>query len=349
MNPEKIDQFAQQLLTAVTGAATTAMIVVGDRLGLYRGLAAGPATPAELAARTGTAERYVREWLSQQAAAGFVEYRPQTQRFALSDEVAAVLADPESPVFMAGSATLAHGWFAGIDQLVTAFRTGEGIPWHMQHPAVFEGTERFFRTGYAASLTSDWIPALSGIAENLAGAMIADIGCGHGAASVLLAQAFPEAEVRGFDFHPESIGVARKRAAEAGVSDRVRFEVAGAADYPADGYTLICLLDTLHDLGDPEAALVHARRVLAPNGAVLVVEPHAEDDFAANIANPMAALSYTGSTFQCVPASLSQPGAAALGAQAGAKAVTRLAASAGFSTCRLVSQTPVNGVFELRP
>ena len=351
MNTELIEQNINRLLGAMTGAATTAMVAVGDQLGLYRALAdGGPATHEELAARTGTAARYLREWLSQQAAAGFLAYREGDGRYTLPAEAAAVLADEASPAFLAGGATITRGWFAGIDRLARAFRTGGGIPWHEQDPAVFEGTERFFRPGYTASLTTEWVPALPGVADRLAGGgRVADVGCGHGAAAILLARAYPEASVHGYDFHDRSIEVARQRAAEAGLGGRIQFETLDATSYPAGGFDLICLLDTLHDLGDPAAALAHARKALTPDGAVLVVEPYAVDDYAANLSSPLAALSYAASTLQCTPAALAQPGGIALGAQAGPAAVRQLASDAGFSGFRQVAQTPVNIVLELRP
>jgi len=350
MNNDLIEQNMHRLLAAMTGAATTAMVVIGDRLGLYRALAdGGPATPDELAARTGTAARYLREWLSQQAAAGFLGYQ-EDGRYALPAEAAAVLAHEASPVFLAGGATITRGWFAGIDRLAEAFRTGAGIPWHEQDAAVFDGTERFFRPGYTASLTTEWVPALPGMADRLAaGGRVADVGCGHGAAAILLARAYPRANVYGYDFHDRSIRVARERAGEAGLGGRIRFEPFDATSYPAGDFDLICLLDTLHDLGDPAAALAHARKALASDGAVLVVEPNAADDYAANLTAPLAALSYAASTFQCTPAALAQPGGFALGAQAGPAAVRRLAEDAGFSRFREVTQTPVNVVLELGP
>ena len=350
MNADLIEENVHRLIGAMTGAATTAMVAVGDQLGLYRALAEGPATEDELAARTRTAARYVREWLSQQAAAGFLAYREDDGRYVLPAEAAAVLAHDASPAFLAGGATMTRGWFAGIDRLADAFRTGDGIAWHEQDPAVFEGTERFFRPGYTASLTTEWIPALPGVAERLAaGGRVADVGCGHGVAAILLARAYPQASVHGYDFHDRSIEVARQRADKAGVGDRIRFEPLDATSYPAAGFDLICLLDTLHDLGDPAAALAHARQALAPGGTVLVVEPAAADDYAANLASPMAALGYAASTFQCTPAALAQPGGFALGAQAGPAAVGKLAGEAGFSQFRQVTQTPVNVVLELRP
>jgi SAM-dependent methyltransferase len=351
MNTELIEQNVHRLLGAITGAATTAMVAVGDQLGLYRALASsGPATHDELAARTGTSARYLREWLSQQAAAGFLTYQEGDGRYALPAEAAAVLAHEASPAFLAGGATITRGWFAGIDRLTEAFRTGAGIPWHEQDPAVFEGTERFFRPGYTASLTTEWIPALPGVADKLAaGGRVADVGCGHGVASILLARAYPQASIYGYDFHDRSIQVARERAGQAGLGGRIRFESLDATSYPAEGFDLICLLDTLHDLGDPAAALAHARKALAPDGAVLVVEPAAADNYVENLASPMAALSYAASTFQCTPAALAQPGGVALGAQAGPAVVRQLAGDAGFSRFREVARTPVNVVLELRP
>src|SRR6476646_9286089 len=240
MNTELIEQNVHRLIGAMTGAATTAMVAVGDQLGLYRALAdGGPATEDELAARTGTAARYLREWLSQQAAAGFLTYREGDGRYVLPPEAAAVLAYEASPAFLAGGATSTRGWFAGI-----------------------------------ASLATEWVPGLDGVAGRLAeGGRVADVGCGHGVAAILLARAYPQASIRGYDFHDRSIQVARQRAAEAGLDGRIQFERLDATSYPEDGYDLICLLDTLHDLGDPAAALAHARKARAPDGTVLVVEP----------------------------------------------------------------------------
>jgi 2-polyprenyl-3-methyl-5-hydroxy-6-metoxy-1,4-benzoquinol methylase len=351
MNTELIEENVHRLIGAMTGAATTAMVAVGDQLGLYRALAdGGPATQDELAVRTGTAPRYLREWLSQQAAAGFVAYRESDGRYVLPAEAAAVLAHEASPAFLAGGTTITRGWFAGIDRLAQAFRTGSGIPWQEQDPAVFEGTERFFRPGYTANLTTEWIPALPGVADKLAaGGRIADVGCGHGVAAILLARAYPQASVHGYDFHDRSIEVARQHASQAGLDGRIQFEALDATSYPADGFDLICLLDTLHDLGDPAAALAHARKALASDGAVLIVEPAAADNYTENLASPMAALSYAASTFQCTPAALAQPGGFALGAQAGPAAIRELASDAGFSQFRQVTQTPVNDILELRP
>src|ERR1700755_379504 len=246
MNTELIEKNVHRLLGAMTGAATTAMVAVGDQLGLYRALAdGGPATQDELAARTGTAARYLRELVSQQAAAGVLRLREGDGRYVLPAEAAAVLADEASPAFLAGGATITRGWFAGIDRLTAAFRTGAGIPWDEQDPAVFEGTERFFRPGYTANLTTEWIPALPGVAARLAaGGRVADVGCGHGVAAILLARAYPQASVCGYDFHDRSIAVARQQAGQAGLGGRIPFEKLDATSYPADGFDLICLLAT---------------------------------------------------------------------------------------------------------
>src|SRR5262249_33972246 len=251
---------------ASTGRATTAMVAVGEQLGLYRALAdGGPATQDELAARTGTAARYVREWLSQQAAAGFLAYREDDGRYAMTAEAAAVLAHEASPAFLAGGATIPRGWFAGLNRFAEAFRTGAGLPWHGQDPAGLGGTERFFRPGYTASLTTEWVPALDGVADRLAaGGRVADVGCGHGVAAILLARAYPHASVYGYDFHDRSIQVARQQAGQAGLDGRIRFEPLDATSYPADGFDLICLLDTLHDLGDPAAPLAPPRKAPHP-------------------------------------------------------------------------------------
>ncbi|MDN5918458.1 MAG: class I SAM-dependent methyltransferase [Pseudonocardia sp.] len=290
-----------------------------------------------------------RAWLAQQTAAGILTRDEVTGRFSLPPAHAAVLADPDSPAHLVGGALLAAGWFHGIDRVVEAFRTGSGIPWSHQHPDVFDGTERFFTPGYTMSLTAEWIPAVDGLVETLhTGGTIADVGCGHGTSTVLLAQAFPRATVIGYDAHRPSLEVARKRAASAGVAERVRFEVADAAGYPGLGFDLVCLLDSLHDLGDPQAAATRAYTALRRGGAVLVVEPQAADDLAENLANPLAALSYTASAFQCTPASLAQPGAAAWGAQAGERPVRAVLESAGFTGFARVADTPANAVYAAR-
>jgi SAM-dependent methyltransferase len=352
LDMDKVGAFAQHVAAAITGAATTAMVVVGDELGLYRALAGtGPITPAELATETGTHERYVREWLAQQAAAGFISYDAGTGTFTLPPEHAAVLATDDSPAAMAGAALLPAGMFRGTSKIAEAFRTGHGIAWAEQDPAIFATTERFWQVSYRTSLISDWIPALKGVADRLrAGARVADIGCGHGAAVILMAREYPESRFTGYDSHPPSIEVARKRATDAGVADRVRFDTADASRYPADGYDLVCFFDTLHDLGDPVGAAAHARNALAPGGTLMLVEPLAGgDDLATNLASPAAALNYAASTFLCVPASLSQPVGLGLGSQAGEPQLRAVLAEAGYSHTRRIAQNQFNMVLEARP
>ncbi|MBP2368429.1 class I SAM-dependent methyltransferase [Pseudonocardia parietis] len=352
LDNDEVGAFAQQLAGQITGAVTTAMVVVGDRLGLYRALAAaGPVTPAQLASDTGTHERYIREWLAQQAAGGIVDHDAESGTFVLPPERAAVLADDDSPAAMAGAALLPAGLFRRTDRIAQAFRTGEGVAWGEQDEIVFEGTERFFRVSYRNSLVAEWLPALDGVTAKLdAGARVADVGTGHGAALIVLAEAFPRSRFVGYDAHPPSVDRARKRAAEAGVADRVRFEVADCRDYPADGYDLVCFFDTLHDLGDPVGAAAHARRALAEDGTLMLVEPVAHDDLGTNLAtNPLAAMQYGASTFLCVANSLSQPVGLGLGAQAGEARLRDVLTEAGFTEIRRAAENPFNMVLEARP
>jgi SAM-dependent methyltransferase len=352
IDTNRVVAFAEQVAGVITGGATTAMMVLGDRLGLYAVLArSGPTTSVELAAETGTEERYVREWLAQQAAVGFLRHDAADQTFTLPPEHAAVLASDDSPASMIGAAPLATGLHRNVDTLVEAFRTGRGIPWGDQDPTVFETTERFFRTSYRNSLVGEWIPALTGVHEKLtAGAYVADVGCGHGAALLLLAEAYPASRFVGFDAHEGSIATARERAAEAGVSDRVTFAVASCESYPQDGYELVTFFDAFHDLGDPRAAAVYARAALADDGTLVLVEPRAGDDLDSTLATtPVAALNYAASTFLCVPNSLSQPGGAGLGSQAGERRLREVLADAGFASVRRAAENPFNMVLEVRP
>lgn len=349
---ETVGAFAEQIAGVITGGVTTAMMVVGDRLGLYAALArSGPVTPAELADETGNDERYVREWLAQQAAIGFVDHDPTDRTFTLPAEHAAVLATDDSPASMIGAAQLATGMHRRIDEVVAAFRTGDGIAWADQDHTVFENTERFFRVSYRNSLLSEWIPAVSGLHEKLsAGAYVADVGCGRGAPLILMAEAYPASRFVGFDLHEPSIILARKRAAEAGVSDRVTFDVAHSQGYPLDRYDLITFFDAFHDLGDPLAAARYARSALDEHGTLMLVEPRAGDDLASTIATvPVAALSLAVSTFVCVPNSLSQPGHAALGAGAGERKLSEVLTQAGLTAVRRAAESPFNIVLEARP
>lgn len=348
---EKVADFAGVVAGQMTGAVTTAMVVIGDELGFYAALArSGPVTPAQLAGATGTDERMVLEWLAQQAAAGIVTYDGGAGTFTLPPEHAAVLADDDSPAAMAGAALTPAGLFRRSDEIVQAFRSGRGLAWGEQHPAIFHGTERFFRVAYRNSLVSEWIPALDGIAARLAaGGQAADIGCGHGAALVLLAQAYPRSRFVGYDSHQPSVDVARARAQDAGVGDRLRFELADSTHYPTEGYDLVCYFDSFHDLGDPVAAAAHARRALAKGGSLMLVEPNAADDLAANVTtNPFAAMGYGASTGLCLAHSLSEPVGLGLGAQAGEHRLRSVVLEAGFTSVRRVAETPFHMVLECR-
>jgi len=325
-------------------------VVLGDQLGLYRGLAeGGAATPGELARRTGTDERYVAEWLAGQAAGGYVEYTDG--RYSLTPEQALALADPHGPVDVAGAFTLALGAVAAVPAVAEAFRTGGGVGWHEQSAQVLTGCERFFRAGYAAHLVADWLPALTGVVAKLrAGGTVADVGCGLGASTVLLAQAFPAARLRGSDYHGESVAIASKRAAEAGVSDRVSFETASAQTFSGTGYDLVTTFDCLHDMGDPAGAARHIRETIAADGSWLIVEPMAADTIEGNL-NPVGRVYYNFSTLLCLPNARSQGGSngAMLGAQAGEAAIRSVVQEAGFSSFRRAAQTPFNLVYEARP
>jgi SAM-dependent methyltransferase len=330
-------------------------VVLGDRLGLYRALAAdGPLTAAELASRTGTDTRYVTEWLAGQAAGGYLEYAADG-RYSLTPEQALALANPAGPVDVAGAFTLALGALAAVPAVTDAFRTGAGFGWHEQSADVFTGCERFFRAGYAAHLVQDWLPAFPGVIDRLtAGGSAADVGCGLGASTVLLAQAFPAARFTGSDYHAGSIALATKRAADAGVADRVAFETASATTFSGTGYDLVTTFDCLHDMGDPAGAARHIRAALAADGSWLIVEPMAADTIEGNL-NPVGRVYYNFSTLLCLPNARSQHGAgdqdggAMLGAQAGEAAIRSVVLGAGFSSFRRAGQTPFNLVYEAKP
>ena len=324
-----------------------ATVLVGEELGLYRAMADGqPTSPEELAARAGCNPRLIREWLNTQAAAGYVE--TTEGRFRLPVEQAMALADEDSPVYVAGGASVLASLFLDKDKVVAAMRGNGALSWGDHHQCLFSGTERFFRPGYRAHLVAEWLPALDGVVAKLqAGARVADVGCGHGASTVIMAQAFPASRFFGFDFHAPSITTARTRAGERGVVDRVTFEVANAQGYPANGYDLICFFDCLHDMGDPVGAARHAREALAPDGTVLLVEPFAGDRLEENI-NPVGRLFYAASTFICTPNSLSQKVGLGLGAQAGETRLRRVCTDAGFTRFRRATTTPFNLILEAR-
>jgi len=338
-----------KMLGDVGAAMGAALVLLGDQLGLYKALAAaGPLTAAELAARTGTVERYVREWAAGQAAAGYINYDPGSERFSMSPEQALVLADENGPAFFPGIYEIAAAAVRDEPKVAEAFRSGRGVGWHEHDPCLFRGTERFFRPGYAMHLVAEWIPALEGVAEKLKrGARVADVGCGHGASVILMAQAYPKSEFIGFDYHEPSILRARESAREAGVADRARFERATAKDYPGK-YDLVAFFDCLHDMGDPIGAAVHVKDSLNPGGTWMIVEPFAGDRIEENF-NPIGRLFYAASTTICVPASLSQEVGLGLGTQAGEKRLSEVLKAGGFSRVRRATSTPFNLVLEARP
>jgi len=350
VNPDKLNEFLGKAIVDFGATFHAALIRIGDRLGLYKALAAaGPQTPAELAKKTGTAERYIREWLSSQAAGGYVTYDPGSGKFHLSEEQAFALADENSPAFLPGAFQVALASVKAEDQIAERFKTGKGMGWHEHHPELFVGTERFFRPGYAANLIAAWIPALQGVEVKLkSGARVADVGCGLGASTILMAKSYPKSEFVGFDYHDKSIETAKQRAKDAGVGNRIRFEVAKAKDYPGKGYDFVTFFDCLHDMGDPAGASKHVHSSLKSDGTWMIVEPFAGDKLEDNL-NPIGRAFYGASTLLCTPASLSQEVGLALGAQAGEKRLREVVTSGGFTHFRRATQTPFNLIFEARP
>ena len=347
---QKLEQFVFRAVDEVGATLNTALVVMGDKLGLYRALAgAGGLTPVELARRTGVSERYVREWLNAQAAGGYVEYDPASGTYTLPPEQTMALTDEESPAYLPGFFQIALGSVLDSPRITEAARSGEGVGWHEHGYDVFDGCERFFRPGYNANLLPAWLPSLDGVVEKLErGAQVADVGCGHGSSTILMAQAFPNSTFVGSDYHEGSIETARTRAEEAGVADRVRFEHAPAAAYPGGGYDLVTMFDCLHDMGDPVGAARHVRETLADDGTWMIVEPMAGDRVEDNL-NPVGRAYYGFSTFLCTPASLSQEVGLALGAQAGEARIGDVVSAGGFTRFRRASETPFNLVFEARP
>ncbi len=346
----RLEEFMGRFVGDLGAALSAALVVIGDKLGLYRAMVDGaPVSAAELAARTGTDPRYIREWLSSQAAGGYVSYDAGTDRFALTPEQSLALAQEGSPAFVPGAFQLATALIKDEEKITDAFRDGHGVGWHAHHHDLFGGTERFFRAGYAANLVSSWIPALDGVQAKLeAGALVADVGCGHGASTILLAQAFPESRFVGFDYHEPSVAHARGAASEAGVADRTTFEVAPAKDYPGTGYDLVTMFDCLHDMGDPVGAASHVLSTLAADGTWLIVEPYAGDRLEDNL-NPVGRVFYSASTLVCTPASRDQEVGLALGAQAGEGRLRDVVEAGGFTHFRRATETPFNIVLEARP
>jgi len=349
INEDKLNAFLGQVVGELGATVNAGLIVIGDRLGLYKAMAdAGPITPAELATKTGTTERYVREWLNAQAAGGFVAYDPASQTYELPAEHALCLANEDSPAFVCGAFELATATLRAGAEIESAFKTGRGFGWHEHDQGVATGCERFFRPGYNANLVSAWLPALDGVEAKLrVGAHVADIGCGLGASTRLMAEAYPRSQFTGFDYDAESIELARGKAKAAGMKNTL-FEVAEAAAYPGTGYDLIAMFDSLHDMGDPVGAAKHVRQTLAPDGTWLIVEPIAGDKVEQNL-NPVGRAYYAFSNFLCTPSSLSQEVGLALGAQAGEARIRDVVTAGGFTRFRRVAETPFNAVYEARP
>lgn len=347
MNEAKLNDFMGKLVTDMGGAAMLANMILGDELGLYRAMADGqPVTPEALADKTGCNARLLREWLSAQAASGYMEHRDG--QFRLPEEQAMALAIEDSPVYVAGGASVVAALFHDKDKMASAMRGDGALAWGDHHPCLFGGTERFFRPGYRAHLVAEWLPALDGVVDKLnAGAKVADIGCGHGASTVIMAQAYPTSRFIGFDYHAPSIETAMQRAQDAGVAERASFKQATAKDFPDNDYDLICYFDCLHDMGDPVGAAQHAYQALKPDGTVLLVEPYANDTLDENL-TPVGRLYYAASTFLCTPNSLSQDVGLGLGAQAGEARLRKVFAEAGFSQFRRAAETPFNLILEVR-
>lgn len=347
---DKLNAFLGRFVGDLGAAVHTGMVVIGENLGLYKALAAsGPMTSAELAAKTSTDERYLREWLSSQAAGGYVTYNEDTNKFSLDAEQAFTLANEDSPAYLPGAFELALASLASVPRITECFRTGAGMGWGEHSDGVFQGCEKFFRPGYAANLVSSWIPSLTGVKEKLeAGARVADIGCGKGASTRLMAKAFPKSQFFGFDYHDKSIEGARESAGREGLASRATFNVAMAKDFPGTGYDFITVFDCLHDMGDPVGAAKHVRQVIANDGTWMIVEPYANNTLKDNM-NPVGRAFYGFSTLLCTPCSRSQEVALCLGAQAGENRIRDVVTAAGFTRFRRATETPFNIVYEARP
>jgi len=348
LDMDKLNAFVGRFVGDLGATAHAGMVVIGEKLGLYKALAAEPMTSAELAAKTATDERYVREWLASQAAGGYVTYDEKTNKFSLTEEQAFTLATEDSPAYLPGAFQLALGSLAAVPRIAESFRTGAGMGWGEHHEDVFHGCEKFFRPGYAANLVTSWIPALEGVQKKLeAGARVADVGCGKGASTILLAKAFPKSQFFGFDYHDESIAGAREAAKRQGLTN-VNFQVVKAKEFPGKDYDLVAVFDCLHDMGDPAGAAAHVRQSLSKDGTWMIVEPFANDDLKDNL-NPVGRVYYSFSTLLCTPCSRSQEVGMCLGAQAGETRVRGVVTSAGFTRFRRATETPFNIVYEARP
>lgn len=350
INEDKLNDLIGRFVTDFGASMHAATVVIGDKLGLYKALAEkGPISGADLAKALGFDTRLVEEWLNAQFVSGYAEYDPSTGTFSLSDEQAAVLADDSTPAFLVGAMTIAASMYKDEERVREAFKHGGGVGWHEHTHDLFHGTEKLFRPGYLGNLVSTWLPALDGVDAKLraGGARIADVGCGHGASTILLAQEYPSADIIGFDYHEESIDEARKRAADAGVGDRVRFEVATAQSFPGSNYDLVCIFDALHDMGDPVGGAKHIRSSLADDGTWLLVEPMAIEGLENNV-NPVSRIFYAGAVGICTPAAEAQEGGYALGNQVSDGRWQELLGQAGFTRFRRATETPFNRVFEVR-
>jgi ubiquinone/menaquinone biosynthesis C-methylase UbiE len=345
----KLNAFIGQFVTDLGATVHTGMVVIGEKLGLYKALAGSPMSSTQLAAKTKTDERYLREWLASQAAGGYITYDDTTGKFSLSEEQAFTLATEDSPAYLPGAFELALGSLAAVPRIAESFRTGAGMGWHEHVDGVFHGCEKFFRPGYAANLVSAWIPALRDVKEKLdAGARVADVGCGQGASTVLMAKAFPKSRFFGFDYHDKSIEAARESAKRNGVADRVTFDVSKAKEFPGRDYDFVAVFDCLHDMGDPVGAAAHVRQSLAKDGTWMIVEPFANDQLKDNL-NPVGRVYYSFSTLLCTPCSRSQEVGLCLGAQAGETRIREVVNAAGFNRFRRAAETPFNIVYEARP
>lgn len=346
---DKLNAFIGQFVNDLGASAHAGMVVIGEKLGLYKALAVHPMSPAELATRTDTDERYLREWLSSQAAGGYVSYDAKSGKFSLTEEQAFTLANEDSPAYLPGAFELALGSLAAVPRITESFRSGQGMGWHEHADGVFHGCEKFFRPGYAANLVSAWIPALDDVKEKLeAGARVADVGCGKGASTLLLAKAFPKSQFFGFDYHDKSIEGARELARRDGLAGRATFEVAKAKEFPGKDYDFVAMFDCLHDMGDPVGAAKHVRKSLAKDGTWMIVEPFANDQLGDNL-NPVGRVYYSFSTLLCTPCSRSQEVGLCLGAQAGEARIRDVVTAAGFTRFRRATETPFNIVYEARP
>lgn len=349
VNADRLNAFMGKMVSEVGSAMNASLMLIGDKLGLYKALATkGPMNSAEFAKATGTSERYVREWLAAQAASGYIEYDAASSKFSMLPEQALALADEDSPVFLGAVGDIVSAAFLDESKVSEAFKTGKGVGWNRRSECLFCGTARFFRTGYKHHLVQEWLPALDGVVEKLKrGAKVADIGCGHGVSTRLMAQAFPNSRFFGYDYHEGSIAAAREAAGNAGLGDRVQFGVHSAKTYPAEGYDLVCFFDCLHDMGDPVGAMKHVRETMAKDGTCMLVEPFANDRLEDNL-NPVGRLYYAASTMICTPASLDQEVGLALGAQAGEARLRDVANKAGFTRFRRATETPFNLILEAR-